>query len=75
MEKNIEQRVRLKFCVANGILSSESLKMLEKAYGESILSKTQAYEWYNAFKSCRDVMEYLPPVGHQRLQLKLTSQK
>jgi hypothetical protein len=34
--------------------------MLQKAYGESFLSKTRAYEWYNAFKSGRDVMDDLP---------------
>ena len=29
-------------------------------YGESILSKTRAYEWYSAFQSGRDVVEDLP---------------
>ena len=38
----------------------ESLKMLQKAYGESTLSKTRAYEWYNAFKNGRSVVEDLP---------------
>lgn len=37
--------------------------MLQKAYGESTLSKTRAYEWYKAFKSGRDVMEDLPRSG------------
>uniref|UniRef100_A0A2H1WM79 SFRICE_031170 n=1 Tax=Spodoptera frugiperda TaxID=7108 RepID=A0A2H1WM79_SPOFR len=63
MDKNIEQRVCLKFCIANGISYSESLKMIQKAYGESTLSKTRAYEWYKAFKSGRDVMEDLPRSG------------
>ena len=57
MDKNIEQRVCLKFCIANGISCSESLQMLQKTYGESTLSKTRAYEWHKAFKSGRDVME------------------
>ena len=34
--------------------------MLQKAYGESTLSKTRAYEWYSALKSGRDVLENLP---------------
>ena len=51
MDKNIEQRVCHKFWIANGILCAESLKMLQKAYGESTLSEIRAYEWYNAFKS------------------------
>ena len=37
--------------------------MLQKAYGESTLSKTRAYEWYSAFKSGRDVVEDLPRSG------------
>ena len=41
MDKNIEQRICLKFCIANGISCAESLKMLQKAYGQSPLSKTR----------------------------------
>ncbi|EGI63873.1 FLJ37770-like protein [Acromyrmex echinatior] len=57
MNEKIEQRICLKFCIANGISYAESLKMLQKAYGESILSKTRAYEWYSALKSGRDVVK------------------
>ena len=42
---------------------SESLKMLQKAYSESTLSKTHAYEWYSALKSGRDVVEDLSRSG------------
>lgn len=38
--KKLEQRVYLKLSIANGISCSESLKMLVKAYGESILTET-----------------------------------
>ena len=63
MDKNIEQRICLKFCIANEISFAESLKMLQKAYGESTLSKTRAYEWYSVFKSVQDVVEDLPRSG------------
>ena len=63
MDKNIEQRICLKFCIANGISCAESLKRLQKAYGESTLSKTRAYKWYSAFKSARDVVEDFPSSG------------
>ena len=39
--------------------------MLQKAYGESTLSKTRAYEWDSEFKSGRDVVEDLPRSGVQ----------
>ena len=60
MDMNIEQRICLNVCIANGISCAESLKMLQKAYSESTLLKTRAYEWYNAFKSGIDVVEDLP---------------
>jgi hypothetical protein len=55
----MEQRVCLKFCIADRISCLESLKMLQEADGESTLSKTRAFEWYKAFKSDRDVMQDL----------------
>ena len=63
MDKNIKQRISLKLCAVNGISCAESLKMLQKAYGEMTLSKTRVYEWYSAFKSGRDVVEDLPRSG------------
>lgn len=63
MDKTIEQRVCVKFCVANGISCAESLKMLEKCYGESVLSKTRTYEWYKAFKDGREIIEDKPRSG------------
>ena len=60
MDKNIEQRIYLKFCIANGISCAESLKMLKKDYGKSTLSKTRGYEWYSAFKSGQDVVKDFP---------------
>ena len=59
MDKNIEQRICLKFCVANGTSCAESLKMSEKAYDELTLWKRRAYEWYSAFKCSRDVEDLL----------------
>ena len=57
MNKNIEQRVCLKFCVANGISCSDSQAMPQKCYGEAMLSKTWIYEFYKAFKDGRESVE------------------
>ena len=43
MEKKIEQRVWLTFCVSNEITVTELLKMLQKYFGESTLSRTQVF--------------------------------
>lgn len=63
MENLVDQRVCLKFCVANKISCAESLKMLQKTYGTSCMSKTQAYGWYKAFKEAREVVVDLPRSG------------
>ena len=60
MGKKIEQQVCLKFCVSNGITATESLKMLQKCFGESTLSRTQVFEWHKAFSEGREVVESLP---------------
>ncbi|KAJ8957589.1 hypothetical protein NQ318_020630 [Aromia moschata] len=33
--------------------------MLNKAFGDSCMSKTQAYEWYKEFNAGREIVEYL----------------
>ena len=58
--KKIEQRVCLKFCVSNGIMATELLKMLHKCFGESTLSRTQVFEWHKSFSEGRQVVENLP---------------
>ena len=62
MEKKIEPRVCLKFCLSNGITATESLKMLHKCFGESTLSRTQVFVWHKAFSfnDGREVVENLP---------------
>lgn len=63
MSNLVEQRVCLKFCVFNKISCAEALKMLTETYGDSTMSKTQAYEWYKEFKAGRIVVDDLPRSG------------
>ena len=64
--KKIEQRVCLKFCVSNGITATESLKMLQKCFGESTLSIMQVFEWHEAFSECHEMVENLPYASRPR---------
>ena len=41
--KKIKQRVCLKFCVSNGITATKSLKIVQKCFEESTLSRTQVF--------------------------------
>lgn len=58
MADNKEQRVSVKFCLLLGKSAAETVLMLQEAFKEEALSKTQVYEWYSRFKgsemSCED---------------------
>lgn len=51
--------LHFKFCVPNEISCVDALKILGKAYGDAVLSKTQIYEWYKTFKEDREIIEDL----------------
>ncbi|KAG5323715.1 MOS1T transposase, partial [Acromyrmex heyeri] len=57
MDSKLEQRTCIKFCCKNEIKCSDTLKMLQKCYGDDTLSKTQMYQWYERFKSGREAVE------------------
>ncbi|KAK9731451.1 HTH domain in Mos1 transposase [Popillia japonica] len=65
MNNFVEQRVCVKFRVSCGTSYAESLKMLSEIYGDSVLSKTEVYEWYKAFKSGRQDVNDLPRASIQ----------
>jgi len=58
-----EQRVCVKFCLKSGKNFTETFQMLQQAYGEDCLSRTQCYEWYRRFKSGRMSIEDDPKSG------------
>src|SRR5215469_11371107 len=58
-----EQRVCVKFCFRLGKTFTETFQMLQQAYGEDCLSRTQCYEWYQRFKSGRTSIEDDPKSG------------
>ena len=45
-------------------MATESLKMVQKCFGESALSITQVFEWHKAFSEGREVVENLPHASH-----------
>jgi hypothetical protein len=46
MADNKEQRVGVKFCFLLGKSAAEIVLMLQEAFKEEALSKTEVYEWY-----------------------------
>jgi len=58
-----EQRVCVKFSFKLGKTFTETFQMLQQAYGEDCLRRTQCYEWYQRFKSGRTSTEDDPKSG------------
>ena len=50
MADNKEQRVCVEFCFLLGKSAAETVLMLQEAFKEEALSRTQVYEWYSHFK-------------------------
>ena len=50
MSEKQGQRICTKFCFELGKTSSETIQMMQKAFGNDCMSKTRIKEWYNRFK-------------------------
>ena len=53
MTEKRDQRICIKFCFQLGKTSSETIQMMQKAFGNKCMSKTRIKEWYNCFKGGR----------------------
>jgi len=51
MAEKLEQRSVVKFCFLLGKTAEETVVMLETAYKEAALGKTQVYEWFSRFRN------------------------
>jgi hypothetical protein len=56
-DKNLEQRINVKFCVKIGKSASETLALITVAYNESAIKKSSAFEWHRRFKAGREDMQ------------------
>ena len=53
MTEKQDQRICIKFCFQVGKSSSETIQMIQKAFGNECMSKIRIKEWYNRFKGSR----------------------
>jgi hypothetical protein len=45
VNKNLEQRINIKFCVKIGKSANEMLALLTVAYGEYTMNKSSVFQW------------------------------
>ena len=57
MCESTEQRICIKFCFEIGKAATETYQLLQKAYGEDAMSRTQVFDWFHRFKEGRISVE------------------
>jgi len=57
MQRSVDRRYAIMFCVKLEKSATETLAMIQKAYGKDALSKAQVYRWHKAFREGREDVE------------------
>jgi hypothetical protein len=52
-----EQRVAIKFCFKAGLSATETLVLVQKAYGNETLNRPNVFRWYSRFQDGRELVE------------------
>jgi len=52
-----EQRVAIKFCIKGGLSATETLVLVQKAYGNEALNRSNVFKWHSHFRTGREVLE------------------
>ncbi|XP_014774322.1 protein GVQW3-like [Octopus bimaculoides] len=63
MTERIEQRYCFKFCQKLGDTQTKTIEMIQKAFGDDAMRKTQMKEWYNWFKDGHTSVDSEPRCG------------
>jgi len=58
-----EQRICLKFCFKIGKTTTETYQLLQQAYGENAMGRTEVFDWFRRFKEGRTSIESDPRLG------------
>ncbi|XP_076056351.1 protein GVQW3-like [Oratosquilla oratoria] len=63
MTEQLEQGYCINFCQKLGDSQVETIRRIQTAFGDDVMSITQIKEWYNRFKDGRTTVESEPPSG------------
>ena len=58
MDLSMEQWLAIKFCFEAGKSATETLQMVNAAYGDQALSRSNVFQWYGRFHGGREDIEY-----------------
>ena len=57
MDGGYEQRVAIKFCFKAGLSATETLVLVQTAYGNEALNRSNVFRWYARFRDGRELVE------------------
>ena len=63
MDLSLEQRLAIKFCFKVGKSATETLQMVNAAYGNQALSRSKVFRWYRRFHDGQKDIEDDPRSG------------
>ncbi|GFW18654.1 protein GVQW3 [Trichonephila clavipes] len=63
MERSLEQRYAIKFCVRLGKNATETFHMLQEAFKDDCISRSKSGKWHKAFKEGREEVADEPRSG------------
>jgi len=66
MDGGNEQRVATKFCLKAGLSATETLVLVQKAYGNETLNQSNVFSWYSRFRDGREPTEDDERGGHPK---------
>jgi hypothetical protein len=57
MDGGNEQRVTIKFCFRAGLSATETLVLVQKAFVNEALNRSNVFRWYSRFRDIRELVE------------------
>jgi len=61
-----EQRVAIKFCFKAGLSATDTIVLVQKAYGNETLNWSNIFRWYSRFRDVRELVEDDERCGHPK---------
>jgi hypothetical protein len=58
MDGGNEQRVAIKFCFKTGLSATETPVLVQKAYGNEAVNRSNVFGWYSRYRDGREVVEF-----------------